>query len=401
MITSFELRNGILVKGIASMSLNINPDGYKVRESMFENLESAIHSAIRLDEDVIYCICGPNYKNELNVDFMEKIVVELVSEKIYSVYIDVHAKKAYNVFGNLNVFSDINRVSSFLLIRPIFNFVLGLLEDCKTSPDIDWLTFLKIIVPTAMGISDKANYQQENLQFQIISPFRNAVDYLEDYFRSVLNQNYQNYKIHIVDDYSSDNSCLKIPEHQHITFTRNVEQKGALNNIVDMLMENNFEDEDVICILDADDKLPHKYVLDIINSYYENGDFLLTYGSMYLFDSYKKFGSPYSLDEYHNLRDAQWRVTPLRTFKFKLFKTLLRADPELAGCKNDYGEFLKMPADMALFFPLIELAGYENIKFIESVTYAYRLHNSNDHTINRSEQYRGEMLVRSKKRLRI
>ena len=36
-------------------------------------------------------------------------------------------------------------------------------------------------------------------------------------------------------------------------------------------MTNKFEDEDVICLVDADDMLPHKYVLNIIDrTYHDN-----------------------------------------------------------------------------------------------------------------------------------
>jgi hypothetical protein len=53
----------------------------------------------------------------------------------------------------------------------------------------------------------------------------------------------------------------------------------------------------------------------------------------------------------------------LRTFKFKLYKELIKQDPKLNCYKDNLGEFYKSCYDVAIMTPLMEIAGFDNIKF--------------------------------------
>lgn len=126
----------------------------------------------------------------------------------------------------------------------------------------------------------------------------------------------------------------------------------------------------------------------------------MTYGSMGYINSTRRFGERYSFEEFNNARQLTWRAVHLRTFKFHVFKELMVQDPTLNCFKDSDGNFLKMPYDMALMFPMMEICGYDRVKFINSIMYKYRLHDNNDMYINRAEQYRGEMIIRNKPKLK-
>lgn len=86
----------------------------------------------------------------------------------------------------------------------------------------------------------------------------------------------------------------------------------------------------------------------------------------------------------------------MRTFKFKVFIELVKQDSFKDTFKDNNGNYLKMPYDMALMFPMMGICGYEQVKFIDIIMYRYRLHENNDQFSNRDEQYRGEMIIRNK-----
>lgn len=50
-------------------------------------------------------------------------------------------------------------------------------------------------------------------------------------------------------------------------------------------------------------------------------------------------------------------------------------------------------------FPVMEIFGYEHVKFIDVILYQYRLHKNNDQFSKGAEQYRGEMIIRNQQKL--
>jgi hypothetical protein len=72
----------------------------------------------------------------------------------------------------------------------------------------------------------------------------------------------------------------------------------------------------------------------------------------------------------------------MRTFKYKIYKDLVRQDPELECYKDTNGEFYTITADVATTTPLMEIAGFKRIKFNKEPIYYYRIHPNNDHYID-------------------
>jgi Glycosyl transferase family 2. len=331
---------------------------------------------------------------------LSSIIYDLAKEGIFSAYTSIGYHEHIRVSDKLIVVSDITKVSSFLLMSPIYDLTLNLIDKSAEIDEIDWLAFVKLLVPNSMLISEEKNFISKQAKIHIISPFRNVEKYIDDYIDSILKQSYSNYQITLIDDCSNDNSVAHIPNSPRIKIRSNSVRKFALINILDVLLEGSFDDDDIICLVDADDILPHKYVLNIVNNAYQIGQTTITYGAMSNFGSFLKHGTPYTKEEFDNLRQSLWRALHLRTFKYKVFKALLNIDRNLNCLRDNTGNIFRMPYDQALFFPLLELSGFENVQFIDSITYKYRRHPNNDSFENLQEQLEGERQIRNKQPFR-
>jgi hypothetical protein len=106
---------------------------------------------------------------------------------------------------------------------------------------------------------------------------------------------------------------------------------------------------------------------------------------------------PYKNEEdfLNNLRGG-FVASHLRTFKYKLYKKFLELDPNLDNFKSEKGEFFSMTGDVAMMTPLMEIAGFDRIKFNETPIYQYRLHENSDQNISRELQIKFEKEIYKK-----
>jgi len=214
----------------------------------------------------------------------------------------------------------------------------------------------------------------------ILVPFRNVATYISDCLESILCQQYPYFEIHLLDDDSTDNSLELIPDDLKSVFKfKNTRRLGALGSLYEHLIKMKLNEEDIVIILDGDDSLFGEYALQIVNLKY-NSDILLTYGQYV--DNYGCLGhcSPYSLEEFNSIRISPWKASHLKTFKFKLFQEYLLQDPTGGHFRDSAGKYLMSTYDIALMIPLMEIAGFDKIRFISNILYCYRLHSNNDHS---------------------
>lgn len=396
MIPTFILHQDVTPRGASFESLNVNPKGYSADRTIYRSIERAIRWALENDEDVIYFVCEDSGLQELDTDLLQVILSDLAVEGIYSYYIQAESGSETTVNSYCSVLSDIGRTSSFLLIRPIFAFVLSLLQDKAEINKLSRKDFLHLIIPHAFCILQDHIVRESEHRIHIISPFYNAANYLSSCWESVHRQSYAQFTMYFIDDCSTDTGLDTIPDHPKLTKIRNAERKGALHNILYVLLNYEIGSDDVVCILDGDDELPHKYVLNILNQTYHDPGTKFSYGCYTELNGLKKFGAAYSREEFEHVRQSEWKVSPLRSFRYYVFEQLLRLDPDLKSFKKDDGEMIRMPYDMALFFPIMELVDFDQIGFMDTIMYSYRIHSNNDQRINRKEQYEGELVVRGK-----
>lgn len=156
----------------------------------------------------------------------------------------------------------------------------------------------------------------------------------------------------------------------------------------------NIKDEDIICLVDGDDRLFDEWSLVEVFKAHNLGAWI-TYGSYYSLSDYKENGETakkhrgtYRNDE--NYRKLMWRASHLKTFRYGLYRRL----------KKDWyigpdGEPLRVCSDLALMFPMMEMAGKEHIKHINRPIYIYNdMSPHNDHKVRGKEQKEIEYWLR-------
>lgn len=222
----------------------------------------------------------------------------------------------------------------------------------------------------------------------VVIPSYNNKKWYKRNLESVLSQNYSNFRIMYTDDCSPDATGDLVEEYliendpeKKITLTKNETRRGALHNLYTMI--HMCKDDDIIVTLDGDDWLPDNDVLQRLNNIYSSGDIWLTYGQFQLYPSgIHGWASPMPnyIVENNAFRDFQHLPTHLRTFYAWLFKEIKLEDLLYQG------EFYPMTWDMAMMFPMIEMAG-ERHQFIPEIMYIYNDENTiSDHHVSRQLQ---------------
>ena len=206
----------------------------------------------------------------------------------------------------------------------------------------------------------------------VIIPFYNASLYINDCYASLLMQDYKNYQLIFSDDGSTDGSMNLIPENERVTWVRRPERAGVVSNIYDILSKVDLAENDIVVLVGGEDYLLHARVFYKINELYKKYNCLLTYGQFCSGKGFIGNCAPYTKEEFEDLRKCDWRISHLKTFRFKLFKAFLQQDPQLNAYKDEEGRFYFTSSDIPLMYPLPEIAGYENVRFNKNVMYVQR-----------------------------
>ena len=226
----------------------------------------------------------------------------------------------------------------------------------------------------------------------------NVEQWIETTIQSVKNQNYENFQCVLVDDISTDKTVemvkTLIKGDKRFKLVQNTEKKFALRNIAEAIEISKPSSDDVIINLDGDDWFPNSNVLSYLNKVYENKDVWMTYGNHMNWPDVEPpwplFPHPKEVVENNSFRDFRYLASHLRSFKHKLWTHVKKEDL----CDDD-GEYFKVTADLAIMFPLCELAGV-HAKFLDEILYVYNNHNPlNDWRVNAKEQKSVEMLLRT------
>lgn len=242
-------------------------------------------------------------------------------------------------------------------------------------------------------------YSEEKPFVVVIPSYNNALFY-EKNLDSVLNQNYQNYRVIYIDDASTDGMGSLVKEYlknhklsHQVTFIRNSTRKGALANKYKGAWLA--DPKEIIVDLDGDDWLAHDNVLAHLNMIYADPNVWVTYGQF----SYYPCGSPGWADrvpihiiEHNQFRDYPWVTTALRTFYAGLFQKINKEDLLLDG------NFFPMASDLAFMFPICEMAGFHS-RFIPETLYVYNVTTTiNDGVLDPDYQLRLGWLIRERKK---
>lgn len=237
-------------------------------------------------------------------------------------------------------------------------------------------------------------------RFVIIVPFYNVGDYIIDCYRSILSQTYTNWIVMFGDDGSTDNAMNLIPNFDSRFIKISNEKKlYALANEHNLILSTpNLNQEDIIIILDGDDKLLNNNVLSYLNDFYTTSNPLVVYGQYTRSNGLSGTARGFKDEnEFNNIRQINgYFLSHIRTWKYRVYQELVTQDPDLTCYKDLSGQFYKTAADVAIMYPLIEIAGYKNVKFNHQPLYWYRLHPNNDHILYLDDQKNTELEIKMK-----
>lgn len=238
--------------------------------------------------------------------------------------------------------------------------------------------------------------EKKNNKIKVITPFYNPGEFLENCVNSIISQKYDNFEAIFIDDASTDDSWDKLPHNDsRCTCIRNEENKTALKNIHDAIMHYGDTDPDAIIILvDGDDWLINKKVFSYINDFYNENDPWIMYGQATWTNPDKNpwgtkgIARPYPDEEtFNNLRNEHFFVSHIRTFRAGLYQKIEEQDPDFSCMKDKNGQFYRVTYDVAMFFPMMEMAGFEKVFYNDKPLYMYNRDNPlSDDKVRQQEQ---------------
>lgn len=247
---------------------------------------------------------------------------------------------------------------------------------------------------------DTLKCENEKLLVIIVPSYNNSQWYKQN-LNSLFMQNYRNYRVIYIDDCSTDstydlvkNYISECEQDNRVTVIHNTQRKGCpLANIYHALML--CQPDEIAIIVDGDDWLAHENVFAHINRVYQDENVWLTYGQFAVFPfAIPGWAAqvPGKVIEENNFRSHDWCTTHLRTFYAGLFQKINVWDLWYNG------EFFPMAGDLALMFPLLELAGNHS-RYIPEILYIYNRANAlNEDKINKKLQKSCEKQARNGRR---
>ena len=234
----------------------------------------------------------------------------------------------------------------------------------------------------------------------VIIPSYNNRHWYKRNLTSVLDQQYQNFRVIYVDDCSSDGTGELVEKFtadrssgDFIHLIRNPVRIGALHNLYSTI--HTCPDDEIVILLDGDDWLANNAVLKTINDVYAKTNCWMTYGQYRSWPD-NRIGSsreiPSDIIDSNNFRAIEWCSSHLRSFYAWLFKSIRMED-----LISPYGSFYQMSGDQAIMFPMLEMSGHR-AKFVSEVLYIYNEANPiNDCKVDRRLQRSCETVIRMQK----
>ena len=235
----------------------------------------------------------------------------------------------------------------------------------------------------------------------------NMEQWIEENIQMLKSQTFKNFQVVIVDDMSTDESVDKarkaIEGDCRFKLIVNNEKRYKSRNVVEAIKVTKADKEDVIVLVDGDDKLAHKNVLQKLYDIYSHKQCWMTYGSYENTEGirYKRCMAYHEdIIKNNSYRKTPWLASHLKTFKYGLWekldmnsmrvtekekrKAILRALFKLQfrhwyywnKINNDdlhdpSGLFTRRVDDKGFTLSMLEMAG-DRACFVEEVLYVFR-----------------------------
>jgi glycosyltransferase involved in cell wall biosynthesis len=191
--------------------------------------------------------------------------------------------------------------------------------------------------------------------------------------KSILDQQKTHWICILCDDGSTDNTLEKINKfasnNTNFYTYHNIKNMGACHTRYYAIQKYKhlLNDEDVILLIGGDDYLAHNKVLNILDKAYAKGA-QVTYGNwkdLYGL-AHQLHVIPDNVLAARSYRKYKWVTTAINTFKYYLFKQVPISEYIEPGDK-----WIRNCTDLAVMFPVLELADPKRIIPIKEVIYVY------------------------------
>lgn len=152
-------------------------------------------------------------------------------------------------------------------------------------------------------------------------------------------------------------------EHVYLDAAKRYGGPSHFAQLVEVI--SKLPDDRIVACLDGDDWLGPPNALTTVARYFQAGA-LVSYGTFRFADGRRGHPSEgYRAGE--DVRRAPWKATHLKCFRAGLFKRIKHEDLQMGG------EWLPHARDLALMFPLLEMAGHDRSAHVREEIYVYNL----------------------------
>ena len=215
------------------------------------------------------------------------------------------------------------------------------------------------------------------VEFVIVVASYNNEQWCHDNIKSIAKQRYPHWSMIYINDNSTDNTGALVEQlvkkykiAKRSTIIHNKVRMGALANMYNAITAS--KPRSVIVLVDGDDQLATPNALDIIAKAYTKKNAWITYGSYKSVPAGKSLHGPKfpnKVIESNSFRSYKWISSHVKTFYAKLFHMIRKEDLQHEG------KFLSSASDLALMFPMLEMASKGHIVRIKKLLYFYNRQN--------------------------
>jgi glycosyltransferase involved in cell wall biosynthesis len=250
------------------------------------------------------------------------------------------------------------------------------------------LVFFLSITHTIINGASAHTSSSEHPIVVVVCSYNNS-QWSKNTLQSIFDQNYENFRVIIVDDCSTDNNVEVIQAFiddnclaDRVTFIKNDKRHRKLFNLYHVLYQCN--DDEIVFMVDGDDSIAHSDVFARINNVYEDENVWFTYGqyrnepaSEAIAWGHKEMGYcrpvPKHIQRKQAYRYYSFIYMHPRSFRAWLFKLVKLEDLIADKIEGFEGDFYPASNDVAMYFPMVEMA-HTHIRFIPEILYIRNLH---------------------------
>ena len=232
----------------------------------------------------------------------------------------------------------------------------------------------------------------------------NCAPYIKECLNSILAQTHRDWVATVCLDAPTDNSyekAIKFTKDRRIKVYRNRKRLGVAGNLIETIQLAAPSNDDVLVIVDADDRIIPRALEIVNNEYCKNKYLQLTYGSYWRmnFKRRTKTSKPYKNNK--SVRKQSCHGSHLKTVKYSLFKHIPIDYFKKIEKGTDNVVWFNAASDIALVLPLWDLIGVDryktHTKWIKKPIYIYR--GKTFPKIRGSDQFKNKKLIYKKKPL--